>query len=317
MLLGAIIVLDHNSFAQEGVDKIDTGVTNSGETVDRLETPIPDIDITIDQSIEVKRIMTPERSAKTAIPVWVDQNFRWYGEGKISQSDLLSAINWLVDNNIMFLSQKQAGEFKVLQQENILLKEAAKTGAKGSPTHTGNEENTLCWLWCNWHPPRLPPDVYCLELIPEIDDTCALRYQSTISSVHAIEEQYYAEVMEANKMMLEELNVLEQKSTSNIIDCIFSLDVHCGLYPDPTSSLRVTDDTGDSALNGTSGQPLQGGVLGNLFPPHNLKLAWDSDREGVIKKFEKAIEQADEKRYNAIMKVMKFKAGKALADVVK
>jgi len=44
-----------------------------------------------------------------AIPDWVDQNFKWYGEGLISQTELINAIKYLIDNDIMILDPERAG----------------------------------------------------------------------------------------------------------------------------------------------------------------------------------------------------------------
>ena len=63
-----------------------------------------------------------------AIPGWVDNNFRWYGEGKISQSDLLNGIKHLMDNNLMHISDKAAQEVHELREENQMLRQQIGTG---------------------------------------------------------------------------------------------------------------------------------------------------------------------------------------------
>ena len=57
-----------------------------------------------------------------AVPDWVDNNFKWYGEGKIGQSDLLNSLAYMLDNNIMHLSDKAAQEVHDLREENVALK---------------------------------------------------------------------------------------------------------------------------------------------------------------------------------------------------
>ncbi len=52
-----------------------------------------------------------------AIPDWVDQNFRWYGQGLITQTELLNALTYLLDNNIMFISEEAANEVGDLRVE--------------------------------------------------------------------------------------------------------------------------------------------------------------------------------------------------------
>jgi hypothetical protein len=57
-----------------------------------------------------------------AVPDWVDNNFKWYGEGKIGQSDLLNSLSYMLDNNIMHLSDKAAQEMQSLREENAAFK---------------------------------------------------------------------------------------------------------------------------------------------------------------------------------------------------
>ena len=72
-----------------------------------------------------------------AIPGWVDNNFRWYGEGKISQADLLNGINHLLDNNLMHISDKAAQEVSELRAENTALKKKLDTDGIVGP-NTGS-----------------------------------------------------------------------------------------------------------------------------------------------------------------------------------
>ena len=46
--------------------------------------------------------------SEKAIPDWVDQNFRWYGEGAIAQSELVNAIKYLIDEEIMVIDTPTA-----------------------------------------------------------------------------------------------------------------------------------------------------------------------------------------------------------------
>ena len=61
-------------------------------------------------------------SGAQAVPDWVDNNFKWYGEGKIGQSDLLNSLTYMLDNNLMHLSDKAAQEVNDLREENVALK---------------------------------------------------------------------------------------------------------------------------------------------------------------------------------------------------
>ena len=60
--------------------------------------------------------------ATKAIPDWVDQNFKWYGQGLLEQSELLNAMKFLLDNNIMYISDEAAIEVQQLREENQQLK---------------------------------------------------------------------------------------------------------------------------------------------------------------------------------------------------
>ena len=66
-----------------------------------------------------------------AIPDWVNNNFKWYGEGLIEQSDLLNSLSFLLDNGHMHLSDKAAQEVNDLRAENAELKKKTKLGADG------------------------------------------------------------------------------------------------------------------------------------------------------------------------------------------
>lgn len=57
-----------------------------------------------------------------AVPDWIDNNFKWYGEGKIGQTDLLNSLTYMLDNNLMHLSDKAAQEMQSLREENAAYK---------------------------------------------------------------------------------------------------------------------------------------------------------------------------------------------------
>ena len=66
-------------------------------------------------------------SQAKAIPDWVNNNFKWYGQGQIGQSDLLNALSFLLDNGYMHLSDKAAQEMQSLKDEVARLR--ANTGS--------------------------------------------------------------------------------------------------------------------------------------------------------------------------------------------
>ena len=71
-----------------------------------------------------------------AIPGWVDNNFKWYGEGKIAQSDLLNSLTYMLDNGYMHLSDKTAQEMHELREENKKLRMMSGDSATHSPEWT-------------------------------------------------------------------------------------------------------------------------------------------------------------------------------------
>lgn len=62
------------------------------------------------------------------IPDWLNNNFRWYLDGQITQKELLTSINWLLNNNYMHISEDSAREVQELRDQVAYLKEIlAKT----------------------------------------------------------------------------------------------------------------------------------------------------------------------------------------------
>ena len=63
-------------------------------------------------------------SEESSLPEWVKNIFVWFGEGVVSESELLSAIEWLVENNIVKIKQisedsnwkEQAGKLYIEKQ---------------------------------------------------------------------------------------------------------------------------------------------------------------------------------------------------------
>jgi len=51
----------------------------------------------------------------TAIPNWVNKQFVWYVDGEIDEKTLLTSMNWMFDNNLMYLSEKAAQEVNDLR----------------------------------------------------------------------------------------------------------------------------------------------------------------------------------------------------------
>lgn len=89
--------------------------------------------------------------AAKAVPDWVDNNFKWYGEGKIAQSDLLNSLTYMLDNGLMHLSDKAAQEMHDLRTENAAYKKklgvdgivAPKTAASSKGAEVKSLQNQL------------------------------------------------------------------------------------------------------------------------------------------------------------------------------
>ena len=77
-----------------------------------------------------------------AIPKWVDNNFKWYGQGQISQSDLLNSMKFLLDNNIMHISEQAAKEVKELRDENKALKKKLDVDGLVGPKTTADQSSS-------------------------------------------------------------------------------------------------------------------------------------------------------------------------------
>ena len=65
-----------------------------------------------------------------AIPDWVKNQFEWYVNGEIDEKTLLTSMSWLVDNRVMFLSEKAAQEEQTMRKQiNDLKQELEETKA--------------------------------------------------------------------------------------------------------------------------------------------------------------------------------------------
>ena len=51
------------------------------------------------------------------IPDWVKSQFEWYLTGEIDEKTLLTSMNWMFDNNIMYFSQEAAQEVQDMRNE--------------------------------------------------------------------------------------------------------------------------------------------------------------------------------------------------------
>ncbi|MHA7647470.1 Kazal-type serine protease inhibitor family protein [Nitrosopumilus sp. S4] len=100
--------------------------------------------------------------ASKAIPDWIDNSFRWYADGLISQQELLTSFNWMLDNNFMHLSDKAAKEVNDLRTENVKLREQLSGlghemgRSLGTPDSKTNHDEIMVLL-------RPAPGVYTLH----------------------------------------------------------------------------------------------------------------------------------------------------------
>lgn len=87
-----------------------------------------------------EEVSTRSETSK-AIPDWLKNNFRWYLDGQISQKELLTSINWLLDNNYMHLSEDSAREVQELRDQVAHLKEVLAGTTK--PTDPNSDKNDI------------------------------------------------------------------------------------------------------------------------------------------------------------------------------
>ena len=73
--------------------------------------------LVVSESYGIEFTVNPDRIEIAAIPDWVDQNFRWYGEGAIAQSELINAIKYLIDEEIMVIDRPTASSGDSLQSD--------------------------------------------------------------------------------------------------------------------------------------------------------------------------------------------------------
>jgi len=50
-------------------------------------------------------------SEESTLPEWVKNIFVWFGQGVVSESELLGAIEWLIKNNVIRISSSVNDEF--------------------------------------------------------------------------------------------------------------------------------------------------------------------------------------------------------------
>lgn len=73
-------------------------------------------------SISLLTILSIEAQKDFEIPSWVKQNALWWGQGTISDSDFISALNYMIEKNIVRVSNTENDEWKMgyekLETEN-------------------------------------------------------------------------------------------------------------------------------------------------------------------------------------------------------
>lgn len=66
------------------------------------------------------------------VPDWVKNTARWYAEGKISETEFLDSIKYLIDNNIIILESKQKTKESTPTIANVVIPNGnAKVGNAG------------------------------------------------------------------------------------------------------------------------------------------------------------------------------------------
>jgi len=69
---------------------------------------------------------TPEAPTTSKLPDWVKNIFVWYGQGQVSEAELLESIKWMIENNVIQVSSTGTDSYKYaydnLKKENQQLK---------------------------------------------------------------------------------------------------------------------------------------------------------------------------------------------------
>ena len=97
--------------------------------------------------------LTFQHAAAEFVPGWVKNTAKWYGEGKISETEFVNAIKYLIENNIIVLeSSQKKTESKTSQTvENIVIPNGnSKVGNIGFyiPLNSEIEKGTTV-VWIN------------------------------------------------------------------------------------------------------------------------------------------------------------------------
>jgi len=66
---------------------------------------------------------TLQYASAESVPAWIKNTAKWYGEGKISETEFVNAIKYLIDNNIIVLEsgQKKTESKASSSFENIII----------------------------------------------------------------------------------------------------------------------------------------------------------------------------------------------------
>jgi len=105
-----------------------------------IKTTILTVTILFAATMMVQEVYAPEQTADfnisgtgevgKAIPDWVKTQFEWYVNEEIDEKTLLTSMSWLVDNRVMFLSEKAALEEQAMRNEiSDLKQEVTELGA--------------------------------------------------------------------------------------------------------------------------------------------------------------------------------------------
>jgi plastocyanin len=96
--------------------------------------------------------MTLQHVTAESVPEWVKSTAKWYGEGKISETEFVNAIKYLIENNIIVLELDQKTKNKTNPTfENIIIPNGnSKVGNVGFyiPLNLEIEKGTTV-VWIN------------------------------------------------------------------------------------------------------------------------------------------------------------------------
>jgi len=124
-----------------------------------------------------------------AIPDWVKTQFEWYINEEIDEKTLLTSMNWMFDNNVMYLSEQAAQEVQDMRNEiNDLKQDLEVTKATSGVTGTASTTDELGRIKVQfpWESSQKDINQFIDEMKKSIDSLPTEQQSHAISSLRTI-----------------------------------------------------------------------------------------------------------------------------------